>query len=88
MFRPKSFRAKIFRAKPEDGIVWITGASAGIGRAVALRLAEQGYRVAVTARGADLLAALAAEGGGRITAYPGDVTDADRMAEIVATIDA
>lgn len=77
----------MFRAKPADGIVWITGASAGIGRALALRLAGRGYRVAVTARRGAELAALGAEHPGCIMAYPGDVTDAARMAEIVAAIE-
>ena len=81
----------MFRARPKDGqkdsIVWITGASSGIGRALALRLAGQGYRVAATARRADALASLVEAGGGRIMAYPGDATDATRMAEIVAAIE-
>lgn len=74
------------RARPQDGIAWVTGASAGIGRALALRLAGQGFRVAVTARRADALHALAAEAPG-LCAYPGDVTDAARMAEIVNSIE-
>ncbi len=84
------FRAAPFRASPADGVAWVTGASAGIGRALALRLAGQGWRVAVTARRADALAALVAEGGhgGEIVAYPGDVTDGARMAAIVAAIEA
>ncbi len=62
----------------EDLRVWITGASRGIGAAVAAELAQRGARVAVTARSADALAELA----GRwdtITPMAGDVTDRDRM---------
>ncbi|MGO7374128.1 SDR family NAD(P)-dependent oxidoreductase, partial [Rhizobium ruizarguesonis] len=39
-----------FIAHPEHVIVWISGASSGIGRALALNLAGEGYKVAVTAR--------------------------------------
>ena len=76
-----------YRAKPTDGVAWITGASAGIGRALALRLAADGWHVAVTARRADALDALAGGSLGRITAYPGDVTDMAAMADIVAAIE-
>ncbi len=77
-----------YRATPDDGIAWVTGASAGIGRALALRLAADGWRVAVTARRGDALVALAVESGGRITSYPGDVTDAAAMTAVVASIEA
>ena len=77
-----------YRAKPNDGVAWVTGASAGIGRALALRLATDGWRVAATARRADALDALAAASNGRIAPYPGDVTDAAAMADIVAAIEA
>jgi len=66
-------------ARPADGCAWITGASSGIGRALALHLAGQGWTVAVSARRAEALDALAREAGdgpGRIVAYPLDVTDA------------
>ncbi len=78
----------MFRAKPQDGIAWVTGASAGIGRALALRLAAEGFRVAVTARRTAELEALAAEAPGRVFAFPGDVTDRIGMAGIVEAIEA
>lgn len=44
-----------------DKVVWITGASSGIGRHLALEFARQGAKVAVTARRMDLLDALVSE---------------------------
>ena len=78
----------VYRARPSHGVVWVTGASSGIGRALALRLAAEGWRVAVTARRAEALAALSSESSGAITPYPGDVTDAAAMAAVVAAIEA
>jgi NAD(P)-dependent dehydrogenase (short-subunit alcohol dehydrogenase family) len=75
-----------YRVKPKDGFVWITGASSGIGRAVALELAHRGFRVAVTARRRDALDELTSLNG-NIHAYPGDVTDRDKMAAIVSEIE-
>ncbi len=40
----------MYRAKPGDGVVWITGASSGIGRAVALELARRGFQIVAPAR--------------------------------------
>lgn len=73
--------------KPEHGAAWITGASAGIGRAIALRLASEGWTVYATARSEEKLANLQAEGGGRIIPAPADVTDTETMAQIVSTIE-
>lgn len=56
-------------------IAWITGASSGIGRALALHLSRNGWTVAVSARSGDELEVLAAETGGSILAFPLDVTD-------------
>jgi NADP-dependent 3-hydroxy acid dehydrogenase YdfG len=74
--------------RPSDGAAWITGASAGIGRAVALRLARRGWTVHASARSAEALQALAAEadGPGRILPLPADVTDPAAMQDAVASI--
>ncbi len=78
----------LYRAKPDDGAVWITGASTGIGRELAIAMAKAGWTVAATARSADKLVELEEESKGwkgRIHAFPADVTDAARM---VSTVDA
>jgi len=66
--------------------VWITGASTGIGRALAVALAEQGVRVAASARSADKLAQLAADHPG-IAPLPLDVADPAAMAQAVRSIE-
>lgn len=71
---------------PADGQAWVTGASAGIGRAVALKLADDGWTVWVTARSADKLEVLAAERPGKIKALPADITDAAAMVGAVDAI--
>lgn len=69
----------------EKKIAWVTGASTGIGAETALCLARAGWRVAVTARSAEKLEALAKTSG--ITAFPGDITDAAGMAACVTAIE-
>jgi len=64
-------------------IALVTGASRGIGRAVALKLAGQGYDLALVARGRDDLEAVAEEVGAtgvRVLCLPADITD-DRQLE-------
>ena len=64
---------------------WVTGASAGLGREIALRLAARGCKVAISARSADKLAALASEHPG-LVAFPLDVTDSEASARVAAQI--
>jgi len=64
---------------------WITGASTGIGRALAVALAERGVEVAASARSADKLAELAQAHPG-ISPFPLDVLDAAAMAGVVRSI--
>jgi NAD(P)-dependent dehydrogenase (short-subunit alcohol dehydrogenase family) len=79
-----------YRARPADGVAWVTGASAGIGRGVALELARRGYEVYATARRADELQSLAQEAQGlkgSVVPAPGDVTDRAGIARLVADIE-
>lgn len=76
----------------DDGsCIWITGASSGLGRAVASLLVSRGYHVAASARRAEELEALARELSGEpgtLTAHPLDVTDRDAVTSVVAQIEA
>jgi len=66
-------------------VIWITGASSGIGRELALKLAACGVMIAVSARSADKLAELASAFP-NIKAYPLDVTDLEATKAVAATI--
>ncbi len=64
--------------------VWLTGASSGIGAALARALIERGASVALFARREDKLRALADELGERALVQVGDVTDRARVQAAVA----
>lgn len=78
---------KLSAMKPSDGIVWITGASSGIGAAVALEMANRGWQVAISARSRDKLDKIA-ELHSNITAIACDVTDRDGMSKTAQKIEA
>jgi NADP-dependent 3-hydroxy acid dehydrogenase YdfG len=65
--------------------VWITGASSGIGRALARELARRGARVAISARRVERLDQLAAEGA--MLPVPVDVTDLASMMQAAARVE-
>lgn len=73
--------------RPARKIAWITGASSGIGRALALRLGADGWTVAVSARNGEALAQLAREKPGTIHAFPLDITDRDFVLATLAEIE-
>jgi NAD(P)-dependent dehydrogenase (short-subunit alcohol dehydrogenase family) len=80
----------LYRAKPADGVAWITGGSTGIGRQVALALAAEGYTVIATARAQaelDEVSATAIASGHRVIGMLGDVTDEAAMGAIVERIE-
>lgn len=66
-------------------LVFITGASSGIGQALAARYAALGWRLALVARRVDMMQAWAHAQGlpqDRYALYPADVADADRLVTV------
>jgi NAD(P)-dependent dehydrogenase (short-subunit alcohol dehydrogenase family) len=75
---------------PQARRAWVTGAGKGIGRALVLRLAAEGWQVAASARTeADLesLVREAAGSTGSVQAYPLDVTGTEKTKACVARIE-
>ena len=65
--------------------IWITGASTGIGKALALKFAHEGWNVAVSARRENLLQNLNKHNS-NILSFPLDVTDKNQTIQVFANI--
>ena len=61
--------------------IWITGASSGIGRALAIKFAEKGWQVAASARRESLLNEIS-ELNKNIYPFPLDVTNSEKCKEV------
>ena len=64
--------------------IWITGASSGIGKSVAEKFANEGWKVAVSARRKELLDELAKNP--NIVSFPLDVTNRNQINEVFRNI--
>ena len=64
--------------------IWITGASSGIGKALALKFAKENWQVAISARRKELLDQIAEDK--NISSFPLDVTDDSKVQEVVSNI--
>src|SRR3954452_20590375 len=70
----------------EGKVAWVLGASSGLGRGSARALAEEGARVAISARGEDKLKEVASDIGSGCVAVPCDVSDAASITTAHGTI--
>jgi len=66
-------------------VIWITGASSGIGKALAIKFANEGWQVAASARRENLLKELN-EKYSNIHSFPLDVTDSNKCKTISVEI--
>lgn len=72
-------------ARFTDKVAIVTGASRGIGLAIAQRLVDEGARVIITARGQEALDAAVAQLGDQAIAIAGKAQDKDHQQQVVST---
>ena len=65
--------------------IWITGGSTGIGKALAIKFAQEGWNVAISARRENLLKEIS-DMNSNISPFPLDVTDKSKCAEVFKSI--
>ena len=65
--------------------IWITGGSTGIGKALAIKFAQEGWNVAISARRENLLKEIS-DMNSNISSFPLDVTDKSKCTEVFKSI--
>ena len=65
--------------------IWITGGSTGIGKALAIKFANEGWNVAISARRESLLKEIS-DNNENISSYPLDVTNKEKCKEVFNNI--
>ena len=86
---PALFVDRSLRGAVAGKRVLVTGGSAGIGKAIALRLAQAGAKTSIVARDVDRLKVARAEFaalGLEVATYSGDISDAERCAALIEEI--
>ena len=66
-------------------VIWITGASSGIGKSLAIKFANEDWQVAVSARRENLLKELS-DTNSNIHSFPLDVTDSEKCKDVSTEI--
>jgi len=66
-------------------VIWITGASSGIGKSLAIKFANEGWQVAASSRRENLLKELS-DTNSNIHSFPLDVTDSEKCKDVSTEI--
>ena len=66
-------------------VIWITGASTGIGKAIAIKFSKNGWNVAISARRLELLEEISKQNQ-NVFSFPLDVTNKDNCHKVFSEI--